>query len=403
MKDHIKRIRISEYNYDLPAEKIAKFPASPRHNSRLLLYRKGQIKEDKYLHLSQHLPTNTHLIFNQTRVIQARLLFEKNENTLIEIFCLEPPKGNDIQALMQSRSPIEYRCLIGGARKWKSGKLALTTSQGTRVEVEKLKNLGGDFLIRFCWNSGSHFASMLEEAGLTPLPPYLKRKAETSDIKNYQTIYAKEEGSVAAPTAGLHFSNELMNSLQINGISTDYLTLHVGAGTFKPVVSSNIGEHDMHAEEFFPELDFLERLSDQLDQKNIIAVGTTSMRALESSYWLGVKLLRDENIADLHVRQWEPYQYTILPSPKEAISALIKYMHLRKLNLLKAKTSLIIAPGYTHKICNGLLTNFHQPKSTLLLLVASLVGEDWKSIYRYALNHNFRFLSYGDGCLILRD
>lgn len=402
MKEHIQSIRISEYNYDLPEEKIARYPTEPRHNSRLLIYRRGQICEDRYLALDQYLPEHSLLIFNQTKVIQARLRFRKDENTIIEVFCLEPPKGQDIHTIMQSHSPVVYRCLIGGARKWKSGSLGLVTATGKELKVEKLAQLEGDFLVRFSWNGPGHFAAMLAEAGITPLPPYIKREAEKSDIEDYQTTYALVEGSVAAPTAGLHFSETLMSRLEEAYVAKDFLTLHVGAGTFKPVSSEKIGDHDMHAEEFFPNIDFLERLRDRRDQK-IIAVGTTSMRALESIYWLGVKLMNGGTLKNPMVEQWDPYQHYQLPPAKDAIQSLINSMMAEELSVLRARTSLIIAPGYVHRICNGLLTNFHQPRSTLLLLVASLVGEDWKSIYRYALNHNFRFLSYGDGCLILKD
>jgi S-adenosylmethionine:tRNA ribosyltransferase-isomerase len=401
LKEHIKSIRISEYNYELPEERIARYPAEPRHDSRILIYRDGEITADRYLELDQHLPENAVLIFNQTKVIQARLHFEKNERTTIEVFCLEPPAGTDIHAVMQSQSPVTYRCLIGGARKWKSGTLNITTSEGTEVRVEKLEHLGGDFLVRFSWDRPIHFAAMLDEAGVTPLPPYIKREADNRDAERYQTIYAQNEGSVAAPTAGLHFSDELMTRLDKAGVTKDFLTLHVGAGTFKPVTSEQIGDHDMHAEEFFPEIDFLERLREHLGS-NIISVGTTSMRALESIYWLGVKLHNGENMEHLHVDQWDPYNHYQLPSPAVAITNLIEFMLKKKVTMIRATTSLIIAPGYVHRICRGLLTNFHQPRSTLLLLVASMVGEDWKSIYKYALDHDFRFLSYGDGSLLLK-
>ena len=401
MKDHIKSIRISDYHYDLPDERIARYPVEPRHNSKLLIYRGGRIEEDRYYELERYLPANSQLVFNQTKVIQARLRFQKDERSTIEVFCLEPPPGHDIQELMQASGPVVYRCLIGGARKWKSGKLEQTTSAGTRLSVEKLERLEGDFLVRFSWDNDKHFADILEEAGLTPLPPYLKREAEADDAERYQTVYARTEGSVAAPTAGLHFSEDLLHKLDKAGVEKDFLTLHVGAGTFKPVASEEIGKHDMHAEEFFPELDMLERLRENIDQR-IIAVGTTSMRALESLYWLGVKIYRGEDMPSLQVGQWDPYQYHQPPSPAVALTALIEHLKERKATTLRAETSLIIAPGYVHRICKGLLTNFHQPRSTLLLLVASLVGEDWKSIYQYALDHDFRFLSYGDGCLILR-
>ena len=402
MKEHIQSIQIGEFDYSLPEEKIAKYPIVPRHNSNLLIYKRGEIFEDQYLHLPNYLPENSHLVFNQTKVIQARLKFWKNEQTTIEVFCLEPPMGTDIQSLMSASSPVTYRCLIGGARKWKSGKLHLTTADGLQLSVEKLENLGGDFLVRFEWDKNIHFADMLEKAGSTPLPPYIRRDAEDEDQETYQTIYALNEGSVAAPTAGLHFTDELMQQLDLSGTSSDYLTLHVGAGTFKPVSADEIGGHEMHAEEFFPDIDLLESLRSKLD-KRIIAVGTTSMRAMESIYWLGAKILKNGPESKLEVNQWEPYEMHNPPRADEALDALIDHLNSLGKTRVKAKTSLIIAPGYVHRICRGLLTNFHQPRSTLLLLVASLVGDEWKRIYQYALKHDFRFLSYGDGCLILKD
>lgn len=401
MEDFVKNIRIEDYNYPLPDERIARYPVEPRDSSKLLIYRQGNISEDRYRSLCDHLPKASRLVFNQTKVVQARMLFPKNEQTTIEIFCLEPV-DMDIQQAMQSKSGLVYRCMIGGARKWKNYPLSITTQAGTRVTAEKLENKGGSFLVRFSWDRNIHFAQVLEEGGQTPLPPYLNRAAEANDKERYQTLFARNEGSVAAPTAGLHFSDQLLERLDEKGFKKSFLTLHVGAGTFKPVSTPTLKEHEMHSEEFWVNLDFLDDiLSDPM--RPVIPVGTTSMRSLESIYWLGVQCLRNTIHLDAaQVGQWEPYQNSGLPKPLEALQALHDRMSEEGITKLIAHTSLIIAPGYEHQICSGLLTNFHQPQSTLLLLVASMIGEDWKSVYQYALDHDFRFLSYGDGCLILK-
>ncbi len=402
MEELVKNIRIENYNYQLPDDKIARYPVEPRDSSKLLIYQKDHISEDRYARLAAYLPENALLLFNQTRVIQARLLFPKNEQTTIEIFCLEP-EGMDIQQAMQSSSPVVYRCLIGGARKWKNYPLHITTSAGTRVTAEKLENKGGSFLLRFSWDNDKHFAAILEEGGKTPLPPYLNRPAEESDKERYQTLFALNEGSVAAPTAGLHFTDRLLKELKQKGFEKAFLTLHVGAGTFKPVSTPTLHEHEMHWEEFWVDQALLLKLREQI-KRPIIPVGTTSMRTLESIYWLGVQCLEKKiNLKEPTVEQWLPYRYSSYPDPERALTALLTEMKAANLNKIIAHTSLIIAPGYKHQLCAGLLTNFHQPQSTLLLLVASLIGEEWKSIYQYALQHDFRFLSYGDGCLILRN
>ncbi len=403
MEQDVKNIRIEDYSYDLPDEKIARYPVTPRDSSKLLVYNNGLIGEDVYRNLGNHLPEGALLLFNQTRVVQARLKFPKNESTTIEIFCLEPHKRRDIQQAMESSSPLEYSCLVGGARKWKGGALSLTTSNGETLTAEKASRENGTFIIRFSWTGKMHFAAILEELGKTPLPPYLNRDAEESDKKTYQTLFAKTDGSVAAPTAGLHFTEELLEDLKKNGFQEEFITLHVGAGTFKPVSTYKMADHLMHAEEFFIDRKLLDTLLENL-HKPIVPVGTTSLRALESLYWLGTKILKQEfSPTEYVVSQWEPYQDQKLPEVRDALQAIAIEMSKNNLDILTAKTSLIIAPGYKHRICRGLLTNFHQPKSTLLLLVASFIGENWKSVYDYALNNDFRFLSYGDGCLILKD
>lgn len=387
----------------MPDERIAKYPVSPRDSSKLLVYQNAQVTDTQYNQLHRYLPDNALLLFNQTKVVQARLKFPKNEKTTIEIFCLEPGNNRDIQQAMQSKSPIEYKCLVGGARKWKGGLLNLITASGETLSAEKVSRDGDAFIIQFSWTGDKHFATILEEAGKTPLPPYLNRDAEENDKNTYQTLFAKTDGSVAAPTAGLHFTVELLEKLVEHGVQQEFITLHVGAGTFKPVSSDTMQDHEMHAEEFFIERTLLDALLDNL-HKPFIPVGTTSLRALESLYWLGAKLLKQQGyLESYHVTQWEPYQEGRLPDVKDALQAIAIEMSNKGVEILTAKTQLIIAPGYKHRICRGLLTNFHQPKSTLLLLVASFIGNNWKTIYEHALANEYRFLSYGDGCLILND
>lgn len=400
MKEDVQNIRIEDFDYPLPDERIAKYPVSPRDSSKLLVYQDEKISEEVYHNLPDLLPENSLLLFNHTRVVQARLKFPKNETTTIEIFCLEPLKM-DIQQAMQAQSPLRYKCLVGGARKWKQQFLHLQLHDGSTLTAEKIERTSDAFVIEFTWDSDDHFAEILEKAGKTPLPPYLNRDAEELDKETYQTIFAKQDGSVAAPTAGLHFTENLLEALDKKGIDRQFITLHVGAGTFKPVSSEKVADHDMHYEEFFITKDLVEALLQKLD-KAIIPVGTTSLRALESMYWLGVKLLSKKTEESYIVHQWDPYENSDAPSPDRALQALLDEMNSQNKNTLTARTQLMIAPGYTHRICSGLLTNFHQPKSTLLLLVSSFVGTYWKTIYDYALAHDFRFLSYGDGCLILK-
>lgn len=402
MQQDVKNIRIDEYTYDLPDEQIARYPVVPRDSSKLLVYKNGALDKSVYSNLGNFLPENALLLFNQTRVVQARLKFPKNEHTTIEIFCLEPHDKKDIQQAMESSSPLEYLCLVGGARKWKSGPLKMTTTDGETLTAEKVSREEGSFVIRFSWTGEEHFASILEKLGKTPLPPYLNREAEEEDKQTYQTLFAKTDGSVAAPTAGLHFTERLLDQLRQKGIQEEFITLHVGAGTFKPVSTETMSDHLMHSEEFFIDKKLLDSLLDNL-HKPIIPVGTTSLRALESLYWLGVKILKQLETTEYTVGQWEPYEQDHFPEVKEALQAIAIEMSRKNMEILTARTQLIIAPGYEHRICKGLLTNFHQPKSTLLLLVASFIGENWKKVYQYALDNDFRFLSYGDGCLILRD
>ncbi|MDE3145774.1 MAG: S-adenosylmethionine:tRNA ribosyltransferase-isomerase [Bacteroidota bacterium] len=404
---------IKDFTYELAEEKIAKYPLQKRDESKLLVY-DGTISEDIYCNLHKHLPENSLLIFNNTKVVEARILFIKISGGTIEIFCLEPDEQYaDITSAMLQKEKVLWKCLVGGAKKWKEGSLIKKINYDSKeiilsaIIIEKRNDY---FLIEFSWNDDSvSFAEVLHHAGIIPLPPYLNRAAEENDNETYQTIYAKHDGSVAAPTAGLHFTESLFEKLSAKNIQKDFVTLHVGAGTFKPVKTETIAEHEMHAEFFDVSISFIENLIANID-KTIVAVGTTSARTIESLYWMGIKLAgsresgvgsKQPNVEDISVQQWDPYNSTIASiSAKESLQMLLQWMKENDLQKLIAKTQIIIMPGYEFKIIQGLITNFHQPQSTLLLLVAALVGDDWKKIYQYALNNNFRFLSYGDGSLL---
>lgn len=397
---------IIDFDYDLPDEKIAKYPIEPRHNSKLLVYKDGVIEEDRYLSLPEKLPENTVLIMNNTKVIEARLLFQKETGGQIEVFCLEHhEKYGDVTAAMAVTDQVDWYCQVGGAKKWKIGKLSLQyqiNNKKYEMTAEKIDQLEGSFLIHFSWNDDKMtFAEALHHAGNIPLPPYLNRKAEEKDKNTYQTVYAQHDGSVAAPTAGLHFTPELFDQLSLKGIQSNYVTLHVGAGTFKPVKTETVEKHSMHAEFIDIPLSFLDTINNQLKEVRI-AVGTTSLRTLESLYWMGVKIIANPNISleNLAIQQWEAYELNQNIDLFSSFEALQKWMISNQLDRLISKTQLMIKPGYQIKTVNGILTNFHQPKSTLLLLIHAFVGEDWKRIYQYALDHNYRFLSYGDGSLL---
>lgn len=404
---HPKELSIEDFTYALPSEKIALYPAHPRDSSKLLIYEKGNIKEDTYQHLENYLPEKSVLVFNDTRVINSRILFTKSTGASIEIFCLEPfEKYMDYDKLFQQTGSSLWKCLIGKAGKWKEKKLSKNvTINGTEVTLtaELTEKLADAFIVKFSWTP-AHFSigDVIDVAGVTPLPPYIKRLANKDDETDYQTIYSVHDGSVAAPTAGLHFTEEMMASFRRKGIPTLFTTLHVGAGTFKPVKSPTMEGHSMHAEWMNITVGFLEMLLSNLDRK-IISVGTTATRTLESIFWMGNKIINNKNITfqELKVTQWEPYESMPEHEPREAIFALIEWLTTHHQSHLLIETEIIIAPGYHYKIIDGLITNFHQPKSTLLLLVAALTGNHWKEIYDYALEHDFRFLSYGDGCLLL--
>ena len=408
-----KNLLIKDFTYGLPEDKIAKYPLLERDKSKLLLYKEGNISEDIYYNLYKHLPTDALLIFNNTKVIEARLLFQKLSGGIIEIFCLEPDERyTDITSAMLQKEKVFWKCLVGGAKKWKEEsliKVIQTELKEINLTAKKIEQRNDYFLIELSWNDDSiSFAEVLHQAGLIPLPPYLNRDAEEKDNDTYQTIYAKYNGSVAAPTAGLHFTERLFENLRAKNIQQDFVTLHVGAGTFKPVKTVTIQEHEMHAEFLDVTYSFTENLIENID-KTIVAVGTTSLRTLESLYWMGVKLIRSQesglgsniDIESISVHQWDPYNIDATGiSTSASLNALLDWMKKNKLKRMITKTQIIIVPGYEFKVIKGLISNFHQPQSTLLLLIAALVGDDWKKIYQYALQNDFRFLSYGDGSLL---
>jgi S-adenosylmethionine:tRNA ribosyltransferase-isomerase len=404
--DTVKQIKTGDYNYPLPDEKIAKYPLPERDKSKLLVYRNGEISERIFNGITDYLPAKSLIVFNNTRVIQARILFSKETGAQIEIFCLEPVYPADYAVNFQSRNECEWRCLIGNQKKWKDGVLTKKIkikNDGIILTAELKKHDNLSNTICFRWdNSGYAFAEILEAAGILPIPPYLHRNTERSDLQTYQTVYSKIKGSVAAPTAGLHFTPELLKELDRKGFVKEEITLHVGAGTFKPVKSETVGAHEMHAELFSVTRQVIEHLIQY--QGHIIAVGTTSARTLESLYYLGLLLPENKDTAsELPViRQWMPYEVEEQQiSVNEALKNLVDYLDRNNLETLTATTQIIIVPGYKFKTVNGLITNFHQPESTLLLLVSAFVNGEWRKIYDYALNHDFRFLSYGDSSLLI--
>ena len=399
---------IAQFDYLLPDEKIARYPVTPRDHSKLLVYKEGVINSDFYYQLHQHLPEGALLLMNNTKVVEARLLFKKSTGSTIEIFCLEPdPQYADMTTAMLQTGTVLWKCLVGGARKWKAEALKMAfLFEGIPYTLSARINatLNDTFLIEFSWNhSDLSFAEVLHHAGVIPLPPYLKRATEAADQQNYQTVYALQDGSVAAPTAGLHFTEELLAKLAVKQIEHDFLTLHVGAGTFMPVKSDTLADHEMHAEFIEVSIEILDKLLNAGDRK-VIAVGTTSLRTLESLYWMGVKALKQPELSleQISIRQWDAYELEQEYSAPAAFLALKQFMEAHQLKRLITKTQLLIAPGYTLRTVDAIITNFHQPQSTLLLLIHAFVGDRWKDIYDYALQHDYRFLSYGDGSLLWR-
>ena len=406
---HPKHLSIKDFTYHLPEEKIAFHPLAERDSSKLLIYQNGNIQESIYRNIAEYIPADSLLIFNNTKVVEARLLFQKSSGGVIEIFCLEPHEQYaDITTAMLQPKNVLWKCLIGGASKWKRGqvlerKIDLTN---TILQCRFIERKTDCFIVQLSWDSSLSFAEILHQAGAIPLPPYIKRDVDESDAERYQTVYAKQNGSVAAPTAGLHFTSEIFSRLKEKNIQTGFVTLHVGAGTFKPVNAAIMENHEMHAEYIDVTIELIENLVLNLN-KTIVAVGTTSLRTIESLYWMGVKhsavnnQLSTAGNPEPCVSQWEPYENTDKTiSPADALNSLLAGLKKNKLSRLVGKTQILIAPGYKPRIVNALITNFHQPQSTLLLLVSALIGEEWKSVYKFALENNYRFLSYGDGNLL---
>lgn len=396
-----ENIKIEDYSYELPDNRIAKYPLEQRDQSQLLVYNKGNVSKDQFIHIDKYMDENSTCVFNNTKVIQARLKFYKDTGAQIEIFCLEPIEPSDYVLAFQETKKITWKCIVGNLKKWKDQELKkIITIQDTEIELtaSKISSNSDAQIIEFTWNNNNFsFSEILENIGLTPIPPYLNRESEGIDKDRYQTIYSKLKGSVAAPTAGLHFTDNVLQKLKEKHIKLEEVTLHVGAGTFKPVKSETIDEHEMHTEHFVVRKDSINNL---LNSNKITAIGTTSVRTIESLYWLGVKLLQTNNW-DSHISQWEAYELTGNFSKNDALKALLNYMNKNSVTELHASTQIMIYPGYSFKMVDFLITNFHQPKSTLLLLIAAFIGSDWKNVYDFALNNDFRFLSYGDSSLLI--
>ena len=390
----MEEILISEYNYPLTDERIAKYPLKERDHSKLLVYRDGQVSEDVFYRVGDYIPAGSLLVYNNTRVIPARLVFHKSSGARIEIFCLEPLQPRDYQVSLSGTTGCTWKCMIGNLKKWKEGQLSLPLGE-TTLYAERLATLGNTYEVKFSWDNDSiSFAQILDELGELPIPPYLNRPTEESDKITYQTVYSRIKGSVAAPTAGLHFTQAVLDDLRQRGIQTTELTLHVGAGTFQPVKTEDANKHTMHTEIIAVPRQAIADVLQNLG--HIVAVGTTSMRTLESLYFIG------EHVDNLHVGQFEPYEREHHLTTAEALKALLDYLDQTHQETLHAETQIMIRPGYTFHVVDQLITNFHQPKSTLLLLVSAFVKGDWHTIYDYALSHNFRFLSYGDSSILYR-
>lgn len=405
---HPKNISIEDFQYDLPNEKIAYQPLEQRDASKLLVNKKGKWTVHQYKDLHHHLPPSSLVVFNNTKVVAARLLFYKSTGAKIEIFCLEPSAAIDISSAMQQKGKVEWNCFIGGVSKWNEGItlekiIERDNDSNITIKANLVSKNKNNYTVSLEWDDTNlSFAEVLHFAGKIPLPPYIKREATKDDEDRYQTVFAKQEGSVAAPTAGLHFTNEVLSNLANSNISVEYLTLHVGAGTFLPVKSSTLEGHEMHAEFIEVNIDTIQKVLDNIDS-HITAVGTTSLRTLESLYWLGAKSILYPHLAtnELIVQQWDAYELPVSKiTATEALQQLINLLTKENRDTLVTKTQLLITPGYQFRIIKGLVTNFHQPQSTLLLLIAAFIGPEWKSMYEFAMQNDFRFLSYGDGCYL---
>ncbi len=395
-------MQISDFTYHLPDERIAKFPLAERDQSKLLVYRNGLITSDVFIHLPDYINENDIMVFNNTRVIRARIEMEKDTGARIEIFCLEPHEPADYQMSFSQQSTCQWKCMIGNLKKWKSGILKKAVAYNDRfieIQAERIGGTENYQIIQFQWNGGVDFGTLLDMCGQTPIPPYLNRHTEAIDEIRYQTVYSKHKGSVAAPTAGLHFTPQILQRLVNKGVQLNEITLHVGAGTFRPIQQNDVLLHDMHVEFFSVHMDMIRHII--ANDGNITSIGTTSLRTLESIYWLGVKILYyKSDVQQLELQQWEAYNLPQDITVNQALSVVCKYMENHQQETLYASTKIMIVPGYKFRICRCLITNFHQPQSSLLLLVGAFVGDKWKEIYQYALGNDFRFLSYGDSSLL---
>jgi S-adenosylmethionine:tRNA ribosyltransferase-isomerase len=404
----IPELKPEDFTYELPENRIAKFPLAERDASKLLVYRNGKISHHIFKEISDIIPEDSLLIFNNTRVIRARLIFHKKTGAKIEIFCLEPHQpGSEINNLLKQSKQVEWRCMVGNKDKWRKNKETLELQKqfddnNISLFCDHLENGNGYTVVRFSWNSDKTFDEILDIFGDVPIPPYLKRKPEEIDKTTYQTVYAKLNGAVAAPTAGFHFTDKILNILANKGVKEDYITLHVGAGTFVPIKTDKITDHPMHTEQIIITVDNITNLVTQ--DKNIICVGTTSLRTIESLYWIGVLLLRNGFDVDLNIEKLFPYQFeeNELPKKEQALSAVLKYLEEKELDHLVAETAIFIFPPYKFRMCDILITNYHMPSSTLILLVAAFAGEDWRKIYNEALSGDYRFLSYGDSSILFK-
>ncbi len=398
------KINIADYDYELPENRIAQYPVRDRDASKLLLFDGNNISSDVFRNLDKHIPDDSLLVFNNTRVIRARLLFQKKSGAGIEILCLEPLSPSSYEMSFASGSPVEWKCIIGNLKKWKSGVLSLKFHLDGKVHelsAERICVEGEAWRIRFSWNDRNlSFSEVIETSGHIPLPPYITREDEKEDSERYQTIYSAVKGSVAAPTAGFHFTEDVLKKLSEKGVKHADITLHVGSGTFQPVKAGNVSEHKMHCEHFFVTKDTIDQLIE--NHGNIIAVGTTSVRTLESLYWLGVKALNysTRDIDNMTIDQWESYEKDTGVTDKTSLTALRSFMMKNNLTVINASTRIIIVPGYKFRMIRGIITNFHQPRSTLLLLISAWTGTSWHKLYKYALENGFRFLSYGDSSLL---
>ncbi len=406
-KINIPQISIDDFDYCLPDEKIAKFPLEIRDQSKLLVWENGNIRDDNFYNLVDYIPDDSLLVFNNTKVIRARIIFRKESGSRIEIFILDPHYPADYVNNFQQNKECSWKCVVGNLKKWKSGALKLDfvkDDMQNTLYAEKSETKGGYCIINFRWNNENlNFSDIIESTGNMPIPPYLNRESEESDINRYQTVYSKIKGSVAAPTAGLHFSDNVFNSLKDKGIKIAETTLHVGAGTFQPVKTQLVNDHEMHTEHISFDKAFVDTIKNH--RGKIIAVGTTSIRTIESMYLMGCKVIHNSetDTSNLNIIQWDPYSLEISPSKAEAFKALSDYMAEKGIEKINTSTQIIIVPGYQFKVIDGMLTNFHQPRSTLLLLISAFTGMEWKNIYKHALENGYRFLSYGDSNLYLKD